>query len=160
MVARAGLGARRALTFIDLGALRGRVSQSFGPGAELDAAAIGRFLDRSDSNGHFDRGRLTSSLTRAYIYDAMPKTAEPARAHADHPTHAPSALHRELERLPSVRMRRSRLRRPARFWPVVRGLAALLAMLNCCAPGVVVVNIDNGFGAGYYASMVNRMAGV
>ena len=39
------------------------------------------------------------------------------------------------------------------------GLSALLAMLNCCAPGVVVVNIDNGFGAGYYASMINRMAG-
>jgi hypothetical protein len=38
-----------------------------------------------------------------------------------------------------------------------QGLAALLSMLNCCAPGVVVVNIDNGFGAGYFASMiVNR----
>ena len=35
-----------------------------------------------------------------------------------------------------------------------QGLAALLTMLNCCAPGVVVVNIDNGFGAGYYASML------
>lgn len=37
------------------------------------------------------------------------------------------------------------------------GLAALLAMLNCCAPGVAVVNIDNGFGAGYFASVVNKM---
>jgi hypothetical protein len=37
------------------------------------------------------------------------------------------------------------------------GLAALLAMLNCCAPGVAVVNIDNGFGAGYFASVVNQM---
>jgi NCAIR mutase (PurE)-related protein len=37
------------------------------------------------------------------------------------------------------------------------GLAALLAMLNCCAPGVVVVNIDNGFGAGYFASVINQM---
>ena len=36
------------------------------------------------------------------------------------------------------------------------GLAALLAMLNCCAPGVVVVNIDNGFGAGYFASVINK----
>ncbi|OGO08820.1 MAG: 1-(5-phosphoribosyl)-5-amino-4-imidazole-carboxylate carboxylase [Chloroflexi bacterium RBG_13_60_13] len=36
------------------------------------------------------------------------------------------------------------------------GLAALLAMLNSCAPGVAVVNIDNGFGAGYLASLVNR----
>ena len=35
------------------------------------------------------------------------------------------------------------------------GLSALLAMLNSCAPGVVVVNIDNGFGAGYFAHMVN-----
>lgn len=37
------------------------------------------------------------------------------------------------------------------------GLSALLSMLNCCAPGVVVVNIDNGFGAGYCASMINQM---
>jgi NCAIR mutase (PurE)-related protein len=36
------------------------------------------------------------------------------------------------------------------------GLSALLTMLNSCAPGVVVVNIDNGFGAGYFASGVNR----
>ena len=34
------------------------------------------------------------------------------------------------------------------------GLAALLSMLNCCAPGVVVVNIDNGFGAGYFAALI------
>jgi NCAIR mutase (PurE)-related protein len=37
------------------------------------------------------------------------------------------------------------------------GIAALLAMLNSCASGVAVVNIDNGFGAGYMASLVNRM---
>jgi pyridinium-3,5-biscarboxylic acid mononucleotide synthase len=36
------------------------------------------------------------------------------------------------------------------------GLAALLAMLNSCAAGVSVVNIDNGFGAGYLASMINK----
>ncbi len=36
------------------------------------------------------------------------------------------------------------------------GLAALLAMLNSCAPGVVVVNIDNGFGAGVFAARVAR----
>ena len=36
------------------------------------------------------------------------------------------------------------------------GLAALLAMLNSCAAGVSVVNIDNGFGAGYLASLINR----
>ncbi len=39
------------------------------------------------------------------------------------------------------------------------GLAALLAMLNSCAPGVVVVNIDNGFGAGVHAARVARQAG-
>ncbi len=38
------------------------------------------------------------------------------------------------------------------------GLAALLAMLNSCASGVSVVNIDNGFGAGYIASQINRSA--
>jgi pyridinium-3,5-biscarboxylic acid mononucleotide synthase len=37
------------------------------------------------------------------------------------------------------------------------GLAALLAMLNSCANGVSVVNIDNGFGAGYLAGMINRL---
>ncbi len=37
-----------------------------------------------------------------------------------------------------------------------KGLSALLTMLNCCAPGVAVVNIDNGFGAGYFASLINR----
>lgn len=39
------------------------------------------------------------------------------------------------------------------------GLAALLAMLNSCAPGVVVCNIDNGFGAGVFAARVARRAG-
>lgn len=37
------------------------------------------------------------------------------------------------------------------------GLAALLTMLNSCAAGVSVVNIDNGFGAGYTAAMINRL---
>jgi hypothetical protein len=38
------------------------------------------------------------------------------------------------------------------------GLAALLAMLNSCAPGVTVVNIDNGFGAGVFAARVARQS--
>ena len=38
-----------------------------------------------------------------------------------------------------------------------KGLSALLSMLNSCASGVSVVNIDNGFGAGYLASMINHM---
>ncbi len=38
-----------------------------------------------------------------------------------------------------------------------QGLSALLSMLNSCASGVSVVNIDNGFGAGYLASMMNHM---
>jgi NCAIR mutase (PurE)-related protein len=37
-----------------------------------------------------------------------------------------------------------------------QGVAALLGMLNSCASGVTVVNIDNGFGAGYAASVINR----
>jgi len=37
-----------------------------------------------------------------------------------------------------------------------RGLSALLGMLNSCSPGVAVVNIDNGFGAGYFASLINK----
>src|SRR6185369_3128416 len=39
---------------------------------------------------------------------------------------------------------------------VVDGLAALLGMLNSCASNVTVVNIDNGFGAGFVASLINR----
>jgi hypothetical protein len=39
-----------------------------------------------------------------------------------------------------------------------QGLAPLLTMLNSCAPGVAVVNIDNGFGAGYLAAVINRLA--
>jgi hypothetical protein len=38
------------------------------------------------------------------------------------------------------------------------GLAPLLTMLNSCANGVAVVNIDNGFGAGYLAASINRLA--
>lgn len=38
-----------------------------------------------------------------------------------------------------------------------QGLSALLAMLNSCAGGVAVMNIDNGFGGGYYASMINKI---
>jgi len=37
-----------------------------------------------------------------------------------------------------------------------KGMAALLTMLNTCSPGLVVVNIDNGFGAGYFASLINK----
>jgi NCAIR mutase (PurE)-related protein len=40
------------------------------------------------------------------------------------------------------------------------GLAALLGMLNSCASGLAVVNIDNGFGAGYMAAMINRQCAV
>ncbi len=38
------------------------------------------------------------------------------------------------------------------------GLSALLTMINSCANGISVVNIDNGYGAGYNASMINRLA--
>ena len=40
------------------------------------------------------------------------------------------------------------------------GLSALLAMLNSCASGCSVVNIDNGFGAGFLASRINQMEGL
>ena len=40
------------------------------------------------------------------------------------------------------------------------GLSALLSMLNSCSSGVSVVNIDNGFGAGYLANKINRMKGI
>ena len=40
------------------------------------------------------------------------------------------------------------------------GMSALLSMLNSCASGVSVVNIDNGFGAGYLASRINQMEGI
>jgi NCAIR mutase (PurE)-related protein len=38
------------------------------------------------------------------------------------------------------------------------GFSALLGMLSSCAPGISVVNIDNGFGAGYQANLINKLA--
>ena len=38
------------------------------------------------------------------------------------------------------------------------GMAALLTMINSCANGISVVNIDNGYGAGYIATQINRLA--
>ncbi len=44
------------------------------------------------------------------------------------------------------------------YWASYGGLAALLAMLNSCASGVSVVNVDNGFGAGFQAHLINHVA--
>ncbi len=41
----------------------------------------------------------------------------------------------------------------------MHGLSALLTMINSCANGITVVNIDNGYGAGYMATQINRLAG-
>jgi NCAIR mutase (PurE)-related protein len=38
-----------------------------------------------------------------------------------------------------------------------KGIAPLLTMMNSCSPGIAVVNIDNGFGAGYFAGLMNRL---
>ena len=38
-----------------------------------------------------------------------------------------------------------------------KGVSSLLTMLNSCAEGIAVVNIDNGFGAGYIANQINRL---
>ena len=38
------------------------------------------------------------------------------------------------------------------------GVSALLTMINSCANGIAVVNIDNGYGAGYMATQINRLA--
>jgi NCAIR mutase (PurE)-related protein len=43
------------------------------------------------------------------------------------------------------------------YGAALNGLAALLGMLTSCASGVSVVNIDNGFGAGYLASIINKL---
>ncbi|MBQ1484447.1 MAG: nickel pincer cofactor biosynthesis protein LarB, partial [Eubacterium sp.] len=40
----------------------------------------------------------------------------------------------------------------------MKGLSALLTMINSCANGIAVVNIDNGYGAGYMATQINRLA--
>ena len=41
----------------------------------------------------------------------------------------------------------------------IKGVAALMGMLNSCSSGLLVVNIDNGFGAGYSAAVINRHSG-
>jgi len=40
----------------------------------------------------------------------------------------------------------------------MHGLSALLTMINSCANGIAVLNIDNGYGAGYMATQINRLA--
>ncbi len=40
----------------------------------------------------------------------------------------------------------------------MNGVSALLTMINSCANGIAVVNIDNGYGAGYMAAQINRLA--
>ena len=40
----------------------------------------------------------------------------------------------------------------------MNGLSALLTMINSCANGIAVLNIDNGYGAGYMATQINRLA--
>lgn len=40
----------------------------------------------------------------------------------------------------------------------MNGLSTLLTMINSCANGISVVNIDNGYGAGYIATQINRLA--
>ena len=67
------------------------------------------------------------------------------------------------------REKRRRSGYPAGSFPVIavptsvgyganfNGLSSLLCMLNSCASGVVVVNIDNGFGAGYTANSINKL---
>lgn len=45
------------------------------------------------------------------------------------------------------------------YGAALQGIAALLAMLNSCVPGISVVNIDNGFGAGVAAGVINRQGG-
>ena len=93
-----------------------------------------------------------------------------------------AGLHRLLERLPQIREARVivvvagmdaalpsvlaglvsapviAVPTSAGYGASFNGLAALLAMLNSCAPGVSVVNIDNGFGAGYLAAQINRLS--
>lgn len=93
-----------------------------------------------------------------------------------------AGLHRLLDRLPAIRAAHAtvavagmegalpsvlagQLGRPVIAVPTsigygaaFGGIAALLAMLNSCAAGVAVVNIDNGFGAGYLASQINLQA--
>ena len=44
------------------------------------------------------------------------------------------------------------------YGTALEGLAPLLTMMNACAPNIAVVNIDNGFGAGYLASLINGLA--
>jgi NCAIR mutase (PurE)-related protein len=93
-----------------------------------------------------------------------------------------AGLHRLLERLPEIRRARvviaaagmegalagvlaGLVKSPVIALPTsvgygasFGGLAALLGMLTSCAPGVSVVNIDNGFGAGYQANLINRLS--
>ena len=113
--------------------------------AALTAEALGNQVVRLYDVGVAGLHRLLASLDELMS----------ARVHHRRGGHGGRAgqRHRRTGGLPGHRRAHQRGLRRVSFG----GVAALLSMLNSCASGVSVVNIDNGFGAGYLASMINHM---
>jgi hypothetical protein len=115
------------------------------PVAEEAAVTLDLFGNRVER--HYDVG--VSGLHRLLAKIPSVRTANVAVAIAGMEGALPSVLAGLLHR-PVIAVPTS-----VGYGAAFGGLAALLAMLNSCAAGVAVVNIDNGFGAGYLASLVN-----
>lgn len=160
---------------------RSQVSAAF-PGARVNAAAGTVFLGRAPS----PVGRVCIVSAGTSDLPVAEEAAETLRALGSRVERlvdvGVAGLHRILLRSPSVRSAHAVIvvagmegalpsvvggltARPVFAVPTsvgygasFRGLAALLGMLNSCAPGVAVVNIDNGFGAAFAAHRVNALA--
>jgi NCAIR mutase (PurE)-related protein len=111
--------------------------------AALTADAAGATVDRIYDVGVAGIHRLVSKLDRIRSCDALVVVAGMEGA-------LPTVVG-GMTGLPIVAVPTS-----IGYGTAFGGLAALLGMLNSCAPQVVVVNIDNGFGAGFFAALVTR----
>jgi NCAIR mutase (PurE)-related protein len=114
--------------------------------AALTAEAAGATIDRMYDVGVAGIHRLMSRLDRISTCDALVVVAGMEGA-------LPTVVG-GLTGLPIVAVPTS-----VGYGTSFGGIAALLGMLNSCTPQVVVVNIDNGFGAGFFAALITRKPG-
>ena len=102
---------------------------------------------------HVDAGKTTLSEAMLFLSGAVRRQGRVDHGDAFLDTERMEDVHAFCARFLPILDRAARENAD----PSLGGVAALLSMLNSCASGVSVVNIDNGFGAGYLAGMINHM---
>ncbi|HOJ92105.1 MAG TPA: nickel pincer cofactor biosynthesis protein LarB [Dictyoglomaceae bacterium] len=112
--------------------------------ASITAEIMGSYVDKIYDIGVSGLHRLLSNLERFYSANAVVVVAGMEGALA---SVVGGLIPRPIIAVPTS----------VGYGANFNGLSALLTMLNSCVPGVAVVNIDNGFGAGYLANMINLM---